>query len=173
MIKTPTKEQIKTLKDYTKQLQSVRDNITLNDAEIVRLRKLKISEEYTVKQLHNSKKALESEIEILKNDKKELKSKSKGFVKNLERAEKAFNDKMVEVKKAQEKLAKVHEKKSKAAVALKEREDDLVQKELNIKGEKEKLIGGEKKLEKSEQRVDLKIEKIKTIKDFIEKILEE
>ena len=172
MIKAPTEKEIETLEEYKKQLQSVRDNITLNDAEVVRLNKLKTSQEYTVKQLHNSKKALTDEIDILKTDKKERNSKLKGFIEDLKRAEKVFNDKMVEVKEAQGKLAEVHEKKSESAIALKKREDDLTRKELEIKGEREKLAEEEEKLEKNEQRVDLKLEKVNNIKDFIQKELE-
>ena len=172
-IETPTEEQLDTLEKYEKKLQSVRDNITLNDAELVRIKKLNTSEEYTVKQLHNSKKALQDEIKILKNKRKKENSGTKRFAKDLSRAEKAFNDKMAEVRKAREELDKVHETKSEAAITLKTREENVVQKELSIEGEKERLRGENEKLEKNEQRVDLKLEKVRLIKDFIEKELEE
>lgn len=170
----PTDDQKRTLSNYEKKLESVRNNITLNDAEVVRLKRLIESLSYTVRQISNSKQYLEEELEKLSNNKKliliEIKDKKDTVIslnKKISEKEAILVAKKEEESEANSRISDANSEYCQAVKSQEERETRLNEISESLNSREEKIKNQERDvLEKK-----ISIEKaIGDIKQIIEKI---
>lgn len=149
-----------TEKELIATLETLRNNITLNDAEVVRLKKLASSEGYKVQQLHNEKEFIEKEIAKKQDEKKILEFELEKLNSGKKDLEKDLSGLNQEIEKSKQSLKEVR--------VILESEDGIVKLKIKELKERESKIKSFES-EISKKKIDLALSQ-KTIASQIEKI---
>ena len=171
-ISAPTPEQLQTLEDYERRLESIRNNITLNDAEVVRLKKLVKSLEYTVGQLHNNKEYLEEEIGKLKREKEEAEAWLADRATLAQQAEKKLQEIQIAVKKAKDELARLRSQQGEEQAALRKREAALEEQEKRLQEAEATLTERERVITTRDENSRKYVEQVKAAKKHVQDALQ-
>jgi chromosome segregation ATPase len=167
----PSEDQEKTLESFNRKLENIRDNITINDAEVVRLKRLAVSLKYEVQQTTNSRVALTNEIAELKNIKENLQAEieEKNSQKNsLDKKIKSNNMVIVDqknlIKNKDEEINDINSNYAKKIASQNERE-------IFLEDLKLKLSERESKIKEEEQKIIIKKRNMSSAVKEIEKII--
>lgn len=135
---------------------NARNTLTVLEADTLRLRKLRVSEEYTIGELLKQKKELQSEINALSEQRDIVKKESESYHSDLESAKKTFEGLMFEMKEQSKKHTEAGEE-------IEKRLGQLVEQETNFERKSKELSLRENNVLERESSVSDKLLKIEEI----------
>lgn len=169
-VQDENKEQIELVSLETK-LSKIRDNITLNDAEVIRLKGLISSLDYQVRELHNSQVSLEEKNKALVDDGKELIENKTSLEKIILRLNKKIDFLRTKRKTIKSNIKKLTDGKCKQYAILNEKKSSLDLRETEIQEKGDQLAKLETELQEKEKLLNSDNIKITQAKDKIVEVI--
>ena len=139
MIAVPSDKDIKTMDELNSRLEIIRNDITINDAEVVRLKRLQESLTYTVGQLHNDKKDSEEKMAALTEAKKKLADELSGISSSITEAKKTLSEVLFQINSAKIKLEELKNGITQESSLVEQKANELSRKEEELKNREHEL----------------------------------
>lgn len=159
------------LASLEEKLAKIRNNITLNDAEVVRLKDLGMSLNVSVQELHNSEVYLTENIEKLTKETDELNGKKIGLEKDIENLSQNVDTLAEKEKTLTKEVEKLEEHKSEEYKKLERSQSDLDLRITNLQLAEKFIEDSKQEFEKQKEDHRIQVQKLIETKSKIIEIV--